>query len=376
MTDAPLSLRSILASSYCGQRALVTGHNGFVGSWLASLLVAAGCETFGFALPPSEGGAWERAGLADRVDSVEGDVRDLTALRRTVARVRPDFVFHLAAQALVLPALIDPVQTFATNVLGTANLLEVLRDSSIRSCVIVTSDKCYATGASAHTEADPLGGDDPYSASKGCAELVVGAFRSSYFSGSNRQVASARAGNIIGGGDRADARIVPDFVRAAEAGRALVLRFPRAVRPWQHVLDAVAGYLRLGVALLDAAPSYAEAWNFGPDESMAATVGDLVSLLGDSWKRRTGRRVEVTEAAVDNADRERGYLTLDSRKATERLGWHPVLDLPQSADWTVEWHLAEAAGAAASAHFDQIRTYLALEEQNPAVRASVAAGGA
>ena len=235
-------------------RFFVTGHTGFVGSWLVELLAAAGADVTGYALPPLEGSLAATAGGRDGLRSVMGDVRDRPRLSRALAESRASVVVHLAAQALVLPSYDDPVGTFETNVVGTANLLDAVRAApEVAACLVVTSDKCYALGPTAHLETDPLGGDDPYSASKAATEHVAQAFRAS-FAPAHGALATARAGNVVGGGDAAPERIVPDLVRAWRRGGPLVLRRPSAVRPWQHVLDALAGYLRCTAALLAGEP--------------------------------------------------------------------------------------------------------------------------
>ena len=283
-----------------------------------------------------------------------------------------ELVVHLAAQALVLPSYADPLGTFATNVMGTANLLDAVRAAtSVRACVVVTSDKCYALGPAAHVESDHLGGEDPYSASKAAAELAAHAFRAS-FAPANGAVATVRAGNIVGGGDDAPDRIVPDWARALRAGVPLHLRPPGAIRPWQHVLEAVAGYLRLAAALLEDGAAFAEAWNFGPPAAAAATVGEFAALLVEACRAR-GLAVPTPTTLGRPGPFERSVLTLDSAKAARRLGWRQVLDLAATAEWTVEWYAASLGRG-----FDplavtrtQIDRYLALEPG----RAAASTGG-
>src|SRR4051812_32894796 len=257
------------------KRVLITGHTGFKGAWLSLWLGELGAEVTGYALsPPSEPSLFQAAGLADRMHSTLGDVRDLSALRGAFRAARPELVLHLAAQALVRPSYDDPVTTFDTNVMGTVNVLEAARhEPSVRSVVVVTSDKCYENREWpwGYRENEAMGGHDPYSSSKGCAELVTAAYRSSFAKG-RLGIASARAGNVIGGGDWAKDRIIPDFVRAVTQGQALRVRNPGAVRPWQHVLEPLAGYLLLAEHLYSEPQRFAEAWNFGPADSDARPV--------------------------------------------------------------------------------------------------------
>lgn len=333
---APLS--EILERSYRGRRVLITGHNGFVGSWLTYVLSLAGAHVVGYSLSPVEGGIAEALDLDDRCLSIEGDVRDLQALEQVFRAHQPEIVFHLAAQPLVLASFEDPLGTLSTNVMGTANVLEsIRRQPSVRSCVVITSDKCYATSPEAHDESDPFGGDDLYSASKGAAEIVIQAYRHSFFGRSAQAVAAARAGNIVGGGDWAEHRIVPDSIRAIQAGEPVRLRHPEAVRPWQHVLDAVAGYLRLGDALTRDGEQFAEGWNFGPDPESAVTVAKLVNALVGEWRSFGGRAEDPIFGTQGNLP-EREYLTLLSSKAHRLLCWRPFLDFESTVAWTTEWY--------------------------------------
>lgn len=361
---SPAPLEAVFERSFAGRRILVTGHNGFVGSWLSFLLARAGAEVTGLSLATLPGSLAEALHLADLVESVTGDITEISTVERVVARCAPEIVFHLAAQALVIASYQEPVTTFATNVMGTAHVLDSLRHQhGVKACVVVTSDKCYATADGAHVETDRLGGEDPYSASKAAAELVAHAYRTSYFSDGSLALATTRAGNIVGGGDWADDRIVPDCARAVRAGEPVVLRRPDAVRPWQHVLDATAGYLRLGDALLREPEIAADAWNFGPPAEAAATVGEFVSDLVARWR---GRGAAVADPVLRETPpvAERGVLTLDSSKARRLLGWRPMLDLEETIDWTVEWY----ATALGTERFDaavttgaQLARYLALD---------------
>lgn len=326
-----------------GKTVFVTGHTGFKGGWLSLWLHRLGARVTGYALePPTQPNLFEVAGLARSIDSIAGDVRDLKALRQSLLRAKPQFVFHLAAQALVRESYADPVDTYSTNVMGTVNVLEAVREAeSVRATVIVTSDKCYENRerVRGYREDEAMGGHDPYSSSKGCAELVTAAYQRSFFSRSGMPVASARAGNVIGGGDWGRDRLVPDALRAFSAGETLRVRNPEAVRPWQHVLDPLNGYLTLAERLWDEGLAYSGAWNFGPvdgdDRPVSWIVEELVRRWGD------GATWRIDEAPQPH---ESGLLKLDCSKAREQLDWHPRIDLGTALDWTVEWRRRHAAG--------------------------------
>jgi len=370
------SLSSILERTFRGRRILVTGHNGFVGSWLSLILANAGAQLTGLSLPSAPGCLSDSLALSESLTSIEGDVTIPATVQQVVEECAPEFVFHLAAQALVFPSYTDPGMTFATNVMGTVNVLDSLRQQqSVRSCVIVTSDKCYSVVDGVHVETDPLGGDDPYSASKAAAEIVAHAYRVSFFEKGQLGLATARAGNIVGGGDWAEYRIVPDLARAVRDGIPVVLRQPDAIRPWQHVLDAVAGYLRLSDALVRDRPTYSQAWNFGPNASAAANVGELVKGLVDNWRSKGDL---VREPTLEKAPvRERVVLALDSDKAHRLLGWNPLLDLDTTIDWTVDWY-REAINSSSFNARDitnrQIVRFLEIDRATKRGEASLAAG--
>lgn len=310
---------------YKGRRVLVTGHTGFKGSWLSFWLADMGAEVAGYALDPAEGrGNFKEAGLHGFLAWDErGDVRDAEHLRVVVEEFRPDIIFHLAAQPLVRRSYEEPLYTFDTNIRGTANLLEAVRLGG-RACsvVVVTSDKCYENREVdyAYRETDPMGGHDPYSASKGCAELVAAAYRASYFAGGGEvRLATARAGNVIGPGDWAADRIVPDAVRALSEGRVLNVRNAQAVRPWQHVLEPLSGYLLLG-QLLAEGRDVAESWNFGPSTASKHTVGELADLFCQEWGNGASwRQTEPPPSGLHEAH----LLQLSIEKAAQRLDWHP-----------------------------------------------------
>jgi CDP-glucose 4,6-dehydratase len=317
---------------------LVTGHTGFKGAWLSLWLSQLGAEVHGFALdPPSTPSLFVEAGIESLVaTSTQGDVRDAQAVSAAFAAARPTHLFHLAAQPLVRTGHETPVLTFDTNVLGTVNVLEAARScADLRAAVIVTSDKCYDNMEQGHayTEGDALGGSDPYSASKGAAEIVTASYRDSFLQAAGIGVATARAGNVIGGGDWALDRVIPDSIRALEAGRPATIRNPAAVRPWQHVLEPLDGYLRLGALLADDPIEYAGAWNFGPSIEGHLDVGGLVDRVVEQWG--TGSwRVEPVADAVHEAQ----LLHLDSTKARARLGWSPTWNVEAAITATVDWY--------------------------------------
>jgi CDP-glucose 4,6-dehydratase len=339
------------------------------------MLSLQGADVIGLSLPAPRDASLGRAEMARAVQNVIGDVTNYPSVLAVVREYEPEVVFHLAAQALVLASYEQPLSTFATNIMGTANVLEALRVTQCASCcVVITSDKCYAeplgSYALAHSETHPLGGDDPYSASKAAAEIVSHSYWQSFGGSQLPPIATARAGNIFGGGDWALGRLVPDWARAARDGRLLSLRHPDAVRPWQHVLDAIAGYVFLAGALIaDPASEYAGPWNFGPTERSAVTVRQLVDMLQNSWNRRTGGVPVPLMAAGDNGDehpKERSFLALDSSKAQAKLGWDRLLDLDGGVDWTTEWYAAAFHGGETGATAvvnSQISRYLELSNE-------------
>jgi len=333
----------LFGGAYRGRRALVTGHTGFKGAWLVLWLRLMGAEVMGYALDPEyENGNFTLCGLADDIRDMRGDIRDKAALREAFSEFQPELVFHLAAQPLVRPSYAAPADTLEMNVMGTVNVLENIRlCESVRAAVIVTSDKCYENREQlwGYRECDALGGFDPYSASKGCAELAASAYGRSFFAGQGKGVATARAGNVIGGGDWARDRIVPDCVRALQGGRAIGVRSPRAVRPWQFVLEPLYGYLLLAARLLEDPVRYAGAWNFGPDCTAAAPVSELVETLigvwgGGAWE----------DLSDPGAVHEAGQLNLDCTKAGALLGWRPRLSLYEALSETAAWYKAFLAG--------------------------------
>ena len=325
---------------YRGKTVLVTGHTGFKGGWLSVWLKMMGARVIGFSLPPEEGkpSFFEAAEVARDMVSVIGDIRDLGALSAVMRDHEPEIVFHNAAQSLVLRSYREPVNTYATNVMGTVHVLEAVRTTpAVRAVVIVTSDKCYENRewVWGYREDEPLGGHEPYSSSKGCAELVTAAYRHSFFKeNGDAAIASSRAGNVIGGGDWAEDRIVPDIVRGIAAGKPILVRHPRAVRPWQHVLEPLRGYVMLGQRLASGdAQAFARAWNFGPREEDAICVRELAQQFLTFWG--TG---ELVVQENGQGLHEAKYLKLDCSNARTRLGWYPVLDIRTALEWTVDWY--------------------------------------
>jgi CDP-glucose 4,6-dehydratase len=324
-----------------GKRVLVTGHTGFKGGWLALWLKHLQAKVIGYALPPSTTPSlYEVAGIGRGMVSIMGDVRNGKHLARVMAEYQPEIVYHMAAQPLVRLSYRCPVETYETNVMGTVQVLDAIRRTKgVRVVVCITSDKCYQNKewVWGYREDEPLGGYDPYSSSKGCSELVVAAFRSSFFNQDNYadhgvSVATARAGNVIGGGDWAEDRLVPDVMRSFASNHTVCIRYPNAIRPWQHVLEPLNGYMRLAEHLWDS-PAYAESWNFGPNEHDVQSVEWIVKYLSKKWG--PGAK---WEKACGEHPHEAHFLRLDSSKAKARLGWYPRWSLQQALDSTVSWY--------------------------------------
>jgi CDP-glucose 4,6-dehydratase len=352
---------------WSGRRVFVTGHTGFKGAWLSLLLRRLGAEVTGFSLPaPSDPSLFDGADAARGINSIHGDVRDLSALTRAMQAAEPEVVLHLAAQSLVRPSYEDPVTTYATNVQGSVHVLEAVRQTSgVRAVVMVTSDKCYENNEWpwGYRESDRLGGKDPYSNSKACAELVTAGYRSSFFPPRQIQrhgvaVATARAGNVIGGGDWSEMRIVPDLMRGFLSGESVVIRSPCAVRPWQHVLDPLTGYMMLAERLWRGEAAFASAWNFGPVDTDARPVSWLAERLVAIWG--DGASWQVQETADG---RETGVLRLDSSQSRQQLGWHPRWDVDAALEHTAGWYRAygrdNSVAAVRAATESDIESYLA-----------------
>lgn len=340
-----------------GKRVFMTGHTGFKGGWLSLWLADMGAEVHGYALsPPTEPNFFTVAGLAPRLAaSTLADIRDAEALRRAMQAARPDIVLHLAAQPLVRYSYSAPVETYAVNVMGTVNLLEAVRQTpNVQAVVNITTDKCYENREWVwpYRENEPMGGADPYSSSKACSELVTAAYRTSFLDAAGIHLASARAGNVIGGGDWAADRLIPDFLRALDAKRSLHIRSPLATRPWQHVLEPLAGYLLLAEKLVTQGATFAEGWNFGPDENDAKPVRWIVEYLCSQVPDA------VWQCDASPQPHEANMLKLDSSKAKARLGWRPRWNLPTALGQTLAWHQAWKAGAdMADASLRQIEAY-------------------
>ena len=369
MGTRPCPLEDVAVSGefWRDKTVLVTGHTGFKGSWLSLWLSRLGAHVVGYAVAPSSSQThFVVSRVSERVRSIEADVCDLDRLEESLAGHRPEIVFHLAAQSLVRPSYADPLETLRTNVLGTASVLEAIRrQPTAKAVVIVTSDKCYENRewVWGYRETEPLGGRDPYSSSKGCAELVAASFRSSYFHPDDPGqhgigVATARAGNVIGGGDRATDRLVPDILDAHDRSEELVIRNPAAVRPWQFVLEPLAGYMALAERLYSDGPGFSEAWNFGPREGDALAVEALVKRMGTHLNGGIRYRV-VTDAAMHEA----AQLRLDCTKASAKLGWRPRTSVDDALKLTADWqdHLRSGTDMQAVS-LDQIQAFESLAE--------------
>lgn len=331
-----------------GKRVFLTGHTGFKGSWLSLWLQQLGAEVTGFALAPHAPSLFDAAGVASGMRSLEGDIRDAGTLQAALREARPDIVIHMAAQALVRYSYANPVETYSTNVMGLVHLFEAVRATpGVRAVVNVTSDKCYENRewAWGYRENEPMGGYDPYSNSKGCAELVTSAYRSSFFNPDTHSqhgvaLGSGRAGNVIGGGDWAQDRLIPDMMRAIAAGEPVRIRSPHAIRPWQHVLEPLSGYLTLAEHLYEHGPAFAEGFNFGPHDTDARPVQWIVERLCASWGDGAGWELDAAPQP-----HEATYLKLDCSKARARLGWQPRWSLADTLGHIVDWHKAHAGGA-------------------------------
>ncbi|MCU1347665.1 MAG: CDP-glucose 4,6-dehydratase [Acidobacteria bacterium] len=347
-----------------GRRVLVTGHSGFKGSWLTEWLKVLGAEVTGYSIePPTEPSLFEEANVREGIESASGDIRDLDRLRRTFAAREPEVVFHLAAQSLVRAGYDDPVGTYSTNVIGTVNVLEVIRHMpSVRAAIIVTSDKCYDNGEQVwpYRENDRLGGRDPYASSKACAELVTEAYRFAFFEDSRCGIATVRAGNVIGGGDWAANRLVPDLLRAFGEGAPALIRNPGSIRPWQFVLEPLRGYLQLAEALVHGDGGLAGSWNFGPHDHDIRPVHWISDRLVELW----GGEAAWRKDEQPDTKPEAFTLKLDSSKSRTLLGWDPKVDLATALEWIVEWHRnwLERRDSAASLLREQIERFESIHQ--------------
>lgn len=353
---------------WLGKKVFLTGHTGFKGSWLSLWLQRLGADVTGYALgPPTIPSLFETASVASGMRSVTGDIRDLQHLNQAMEECKPEIVLHMAAQSLVRVSYEDPILTYQTNVMGTANVLEAVRKTgSVSAVLVITSDKCYENRnwCWGYRETDTLGGYDPYSSSKACAELAVSAYRKAFFEGGNRNnrtvaVASARAGNVIGGGDWAQDRLIPDTVRSFAQGRVLKVRNPQATRPWQHVLEPLRGYLMLAQSLYEEGAAFAGGWNFGPDPDDVRPVRWIVERIAATWGSPA-----VWEIDYGEHPQEAQTLQLDSSKAAQQLGWRPTLHLLDALSMTTKWYQYFLAGKSTREKcVEQISTYCAQADR-------------
>ncbi len=326
------------------RRVLITGHTGFKGGWLTIWLQGKGAHVIGYSLPPPTSPSFfEAARVADGITSITNDIRDLAYLKSVLTKYKPEIIFHMAAQSLVRPSYANPVDTYSTNVMGTVHILEAVRQSDhVKVMVNITSDKCYENMEWywGYRENDPMGGSDPYSSSKGCAELITSAYIRSFFADvkstpSKVSVASVRAGNVIGGGDWAADRLIPDIIKAVSNNQPAVIRNPDAVRPWQHVLEPLRGYMMLGERLWKDGSLYSGGWNFGPRDDDAKPVSSLADHLTEMWGDGAHWTLDT-----QTQPHEARYLKLDCSKARSELGWFPKLNLSTALAWTVDWYKA------------------------------------
>lgn len=337
-------MKNLFNGIYNKRKVLITGHTGFKGSWLCLLLNKLGADVYGYALePPTNPSLFTEAKIGEIITSFIGDIRDYDKLFKVMQQVQPEIVIHMAAQPLVRESYKNPVETYSTNVMGTVHVLEACRHtSSVKAIVNVTTDKCYENREWhwGYRENEPMGGYDPYSNSKGCSELVTSSYRNSYFNPVKYAqhgvaLASARAGNVIGGGDWADDRLIPDFIRAISTGEKVKIRSPYAIRPWQHVLEPLTGYLTLAAKLYTEGATYAQAWNFGPDDNDAQNVEWITKTICNLWG-------EGASFAIDTNPQphEANYLKLDCSKAKAELGWVPKWNIETTLKSIVEWNKA------------------------------------
>lgn len=336
-----IEMAMIKKTFWQGKKVFITGHTGFKGAWLSLWLYSLGAKVTGYALnPPTDPSLFELCRMDRFVDSRIADIRNGERLIKTMLDADPEIVIHMAAQSLVRESYINPAETYAVNVMGTVNLFEAVRDcKNIRSVINVTTDKCYENRewCWGYRENEPLGGNDPYSSSKGCSELVTSSYRHSFFNQMDLAVhgvaiATVRAGNVIGGGDWSIDRLIPDCIRAILKGEKIIIRNPGAIRPWQHVLEPLSGYLMLAQKLYEEGAAYAEGWNFGPDDGDAKPVEWVVKKIVEKW----GNNIPYT-IIKGNHPHEAGYLKLDSSKAKGRLGWYPRWNLQKAIDKVIEW---------------------------------------
>jgi CDP-glucose 4,6-dehydratase len=320
------------------KKILITGHTGFKGSWLTIWLKKLGADITGFSKSiPTNPNLFEISNIEAEINSINGDVQDYQFLKETITKVEPEIVFHMAAQSLVIKSYSDPIETYSTNVMGTVNLLNAIRETKKSKIVInVTSDKCYENNESleGYKEDDPMGGHDPYSSSKGCSELITKSFRESFFNSNTKEnvaLASVRAGNVIGGGDWAENRLIPDIIRSIKNNESVNIRNPNAVRPWQHVMDPLNGYISLAEKLYDN-QTFSEGWNFGPEKNEIKSVSWIINKFDELWKSKIDWIVQ------NNQLHEATNLILNCQKAKSRLGWNSKINTELALKWTIEWY--------------------------------------
>jgi CDP-glucose 4,6-dehydratase len=357
-------MKNLFDGVYNNRKVLITGHTGFKGSWLSMILHNLGADVYGYALqPPTIPSLYKEAQVDKIITSYIGDIRDYEKLKGVLQKVQPEIIIHMAAQALVIESYKNPRETYEVNVMGTVNLLDVARETqSVKAIVNVTTDKCYENKEWqwGYRENEPMGGYDPYSNSKGCSELVTSAYRNSYFNPAKYKehrvaVASARAGNVIGGGDWASNRLIPDFIRAISKGEKLKIRSPFAIRPWQHVLEPLTGYLKLAAKLYTDGAKYAEAWNFGPDDRDAKNVEWVTSTICKLWGEGASFSIDT-----NHQPHEANYLKLDCSKAKAELDWTPKWDIQTTLESIVNWNKAYLSGQNIRAFTEQqIKDYFA-----------------
>lgn len=330
-----------------GKKVFITGHSGFKGSWLSLWLIKLGATVKGYSLPPSTNpSTYSLFNLSNTMESEFGDINDYDKLLRSLQEFQPEIIFHMAAQPLVRYSYENPLETYKTNIIGTANLLESVKNlKGIKAVINITTDKCYDNNDDnkAYSEKDRMGGSDPYSSSKACSELVTNAYRKSFFATNNYDehgvaLASARAGNVIGGGDWSDDRIIPDIIRSVEQKIDLDIRNPNATRPWQHVLEPLAGYMTLAEKLYIDGINFSEAWNFGPNENCSISVLDLVKKLDTLWDKSINWNIDK-----GNHPKESNYLRLDISKSKNKLSWKPLLDIDTTLHFIIDWSNAFVA---------------------------------
>ncbi|MDG2061388.1 MAG: CDP-glucose 4,6-dehydratase [SAR86 cluster bacterium] len=344
------------------KKVFITGHTGFKGGWLAALLKYLEADVLGFSLPAEEESFFNKTNIRASLSHNEGDIRNLDDLIELEKNFSPDILLHLAAQPLVIRSYEDPIETYSTNIMGTVNILELIRQSqSIRSGVIITTDKCYENNdlERGYVESDPMGGHDPYSSSKGSAELVISSYQRSFFSQDHysehgKAIGSARAGNVVGGGDYAENRLIPDFVRSIATKSSMEIRSPHSTRPWQHVLEPLIGYLMVGQRLFEKGPSSSDCWNFGPQKDDIRKVSEVADLFCNSWGE------SLSWVSTDSAKyHEAKNLSLDINKAKETLGWEPKWNLKETIEKVVDWYKEEMSGKdSLDKTFNQISDYL------------------